>query len=74
MFNVILPNRSYGVMMDLQGIICLNYLCYLEWNPDPMYHLIRKITSIASMASKIHFLSFSDIDYDSAGPWLLPAD
>jgi hypothetical protein len=39
-----------------------------------MCHLIRKILSIASMASKIHFFSFSDIDYDSAGPWLLPAD
>jgi hypothetical protein len=25
------------------------------------------------MASKSHFFSFSDIDYDSAGPWLLPA-
>jgi hypothetical protein len=40
-----------------------------------MYHLIRKKNpSIASMASKIHFLYFPDIDYDSAGPWLLPAD
>jgi hypothetical protein len=46
----------------------------MEWNTDSMCHLIRKIPSIASMPSKIHFFSFSDIDYDSAGPWLLPAD
>jgi hypothetical protein len=29
---------------------------------------------MASMASKIHVLYFPDIDYDFAGPWLLPAD